>query len=116
MLAASGSWDAILAALRLPSYARSSFGIAASGFKLVKSNNGRKDYIKTLDRWDEANHSLWTPRKILRLLPLLAKLAVRFLTNRNFRIQLDSIFQNDQQQCFIDEIMTHERMFFEKIA
>lgn len=103
-----GSW--------LPASKEQVVSIAASRFRLIKSNNGRKDYIETLDRWGEGNGSLWSPRKIFRFLPVLPKLAVRYLTNGDFRVQLDSIFQNDQQRCFIDDVMTHERMFFEKVA
>ena len=121
--AASGSPERMLARMRkmypgswLPVSKEQIVSTAASRFQLIKSNNGRKDYIETLDRWDEANRSLWTPGKILRFLPVLARIAARYLTNRDFRIQLESISRNDQQQCFIDETMTHERMFFERIA
>ena len=89
---------------------------AAGHFKLIKSNNGRKDYIETLDRWGEGNNSLWSRQKIFRFLPALAGLVLRYITNSDFRIQIESAWKNDQQRCFIDEIMTHERLFFEKVA
>ena len=103
-----GSW--------LPSGKEQIVGAAAERFILIKSNNGRKDYIETLDRWGEGNDSLWSLKKIFRFLPVLAGLAPRYLTNRDFRIQIESITKNDQQRCFIDEIMTHERLFFEKVV
>lgn len=103
-----GSW--------LPSDKRQIVAAAAPHFALVKSNNGRKDYIETLDRWGEANDSLRTLQKIFRFLPAAARLVPRYLTNLSFRIQVESILKNDQQRCFLDEIMTHERLFFEKVA
>jgi cyclopropane-fatty-acyl-phospholipid synthase len=120
--AGEGTPQRILARLRkmypgswLPSGKEQIVGAAAEHFILIKSNNGRKDYIETLDRWGLGNDSLWSLRKIFRFLPVLAGLAPRYLTNRDFRIQIESIRKNDQQQCFIREIMTHERLFFEKV-
>ena len=121
--AAEGSAQRILARLRkmypgswLPSGKDQIVAAAAGHFRLVKSNNGRKDYIETLDRWGEDNASLWSFRKVFRFVPVLAGLVPRYLTSRDFRIQIESIVKNDQQRCFIDEIMTHERLFFEKVA
>jgi cyclopropane-fatty-acyl-phospholipid synthase len=89
---------------------------ASRRFKLLKSSNGRRDYIETLSRWGEGTRSLISFRKIPNASPILLRLARRYLTDRDFRIQMSSVWHNDQQQCFIDEIMTHERMFFEKVA
>jgi cyclopropane-fatty-acyl-phospholipid synthase len=121
--AAEGTPQRILARLRkmypgswLPSGKGEIVAAAAGHFKLLNSNNGRKDYIETLDRWGEGTDSLWTFGKIFRFLPLLAGLVPRYVMNGDFRIQIESIRKNDQQRCFIDEIMTHERLFFEKVA
>ena len=121
--AAEGTPQRILARMRkmypgswLPSGKEQIVEAAAGHFTLVKSNNGRKDYIETLDRWGEGNDSLWTPGKIFRFLPALAGLVPRYLTSRDFRLQIESILKNDQQRCFIDEIMSHERLFFTKVA
>jgi cyclopropane-fatty-acyl-phospholipid synthase len=121
--AAEGTPQRILARMRkmyagswLPTGKKQIVDVAAGHFTLVTSNNGRKDYIETLDRWGEGNDSLWTLPKIFRFLPVLAGLVPRYLTSRDFRIQIESITKNDQQRCFIDEIMTHERLFFEKVA
>ena len=121
--AAEGTPQRILARLRkmypgswLPNGRDQIVAAAAGHFALIKSNNGRKDYIETLDRWGEGNDSLWTLGKIFRFLPALAGLLPRYLTNRDFRVQIESILKNDQQRCFIDEIMTHERLFFAKTA
>ena len=121
--AAEGTPQKILARMRkfypgswLPASKDQIVATAAGHFKLIKSNNGRKDYIETLDRWGEGNNSLWSRQKILRFLPALAGLVLRYMTNSDFRIQIESAWKNDQQRCFIDEIMTHERLFFEKVA
>ena len=121
--AAEGSAEQILARLRkmypgswLPSGKDQIVAAAAGNFRLLRSNNGRKDYIETLDRWGEGNDSLWGLRKVFRFLPVLAGLVPRYLTSREFRIQIESIVRNDQQRCFIDGIMSHERLFFEKVV
>ena len=121
--AAEGTPERLLARLRkmypgswLPANKAQIVAAAASHFTLIKSNNGRKDYIETLDRWGQGNDSLWSLRKVFRFLPAAARLIPRYLTNRDFRIQIESVLRNDQQQCFIDEIMTHERLFFERVV
>jgi hypothetical protein len=42
------------------------------------------------------------------------RLFPRFCSDPNFRSQIESLRRNDQQICFLKEIMSHERMFFEK--
>jgi cyclopropane-fatty-acyl-phospholipid synthase len=121
--AAEGTPQRILARLRkvypgswLPSRKEQIVTAASGHFTLIKSNNGRKDYIETLDRWTEGNDSLWTFRKVFRFLPALAGLLPRYLTSSDFRVLIESVQKGDQQRCFIDEIMTHERLFFEKVG
>lgn len=121
--AAEGTPERILARLRkmypgswLPAGKEQIVAAAAGRFRLLKSNDGRKDYIETLNRWGEDNDRLWSVRKIFHFLPVLAGLVPRYLMSRDFRIQIESIVKNDQQRCFIDGIMGHERLFFEKVA
>jgi cyclopropane-fatty-acyl-phospholipid synthase len=121
--APEGSPERILARLRkfypgswAPTNIDQIKGSASRRFKLLSSNNGRKDYIETLNRWGEGTRSVLSFRKFSSASPVLLRLAGRYLTDHDFRIQMSSIWHNDQQRCFIDEIMTHERMFFEKVA
>jgi cyclopropane-fatty-acyl-phospholipid synthase len=88
---------------------------ASKRFRYLKSSNGRKDYIETLNRWGEGTAKLWKFPAILKALPAFLRLAPRLAFDRDFRLQISSLWHNDQQQCFIDEIMSHERIFFEKI-
>jgi cyclopropane-fatty-acyl-phospholipid synthase len=88
--------------------------IADKRFLFIKSNNGKIDYIETLNRWGQARDGIYQFPKILRTISAILKLVPRYFLNSNFRIQLDSLRHNDQQVCFENEIMTHERMFFEK--
>lgn len=86
---------------------------AAGRFTFISTNNGRKDYIETLDRWGASGRNLFRMKNISATLRAFARLLPR-LSERDFRTQLSSLLHNDQQECFIREIMSHERMFFEK--
>ena len=120
--APEGSPERILARLRkfypgswLPSGRQQIVEIASPRFKLIGSNNGRKDYIETLNRWGDANRRLWSFPKLPRTVVQVARLLPRYFANKDFRIQIESARRNDQQRCFIDDIMNHERLFFERL-
>ncbi|MGH7997715.1 MAG: SAM-dependent methyltransferase [Opitutaceae bacterium] len=83
-------------------------------FEFQSSNNGRKDYIETLERWGRATRGLLFPPRLLQALRRGVGLVPRWLSDPEFRVQIASLRHNDQQQCFVREIMTHERMFFRK--
>ncbi|MBI3622861.1 class I SAM-dependent methyltransferase [Candidatus Pacearchaeota archaeon] len=83
-------------------------------FKFIESNNGRLDYIETLKGWSKSNKNLFKPRNVFSTLKAIISLIPRYLTDRDFRIQIELVRKSDQRNCFIREIMTHERMFFEK--
>jgi len=84
-------------------------------FKLISSNNGRLDYIETLDRWDKSIRLLYTTWRIFPTAVAALKLLPRFLTSRAFRTQLSFVRNKDQAEIFRREIFSHERMIFEKI-
>jgi cyclopropane-fatty-acyl-phospholipid synthase len=100
-----GSW--------LPSGKEQLIRDAAGFFSFLSSNNGRKDYIETLNRWGASSKNLLKMKNLPSTLGAIAALLPR-LSERDFRVQLASVWNNDQQECFIREIMSHERMFFEK--
>ena len=88
---------------------------AAGGyFNFLRSSNGRLDYIETLDRWERDTDKLLTSFQAVKTLWSAARLLPRFCFDADFRTQLESVRHNDQQVCFLREIMSHERMFFEK--
>jgi cyclopropane-fatty-acyl-phospholipid synthase len=120
--APEGSPERILARLRkfypgswLPSGKEQIVSAAASRFRLVTSNNGRKDYIETLNRWGAGADSLWTAPKIFKVIPAILRLVPRYVSSPDFRVQISSLQHHDQQTCLIQEIMSHERMFFQKL-
>lgn len=87
---------------------------ASKYFKFVSHNNGRKDYIETLKRWGAATKNIWKLENLPRTIKVLVPLIYQYVTSHNSRMQWEAIKHGDQTQCFVQEIMTHERMFFEK--
>lgn len=79
-------------------------------FKFVSSNNGRKDYIQTMDEWGKALNMFSLRKELMKL-----KLVPRYLTNRDFRCKITALRHGCNMECFKREIMSHERMFFEKV-
>lgn len=87
---------------------------ASEHFIFLHSSNGRLDYIETLNRWGQDTANLFKPTCLPKTLLAAARLIPRLWWNPDFRIQIESLRHNDQQVCFQREIMSHERMFFEK--
>lgn len=83
-------------------------------FDFLSANNGRLDYIETLNRWGQAIPNLYTTNKIVPASIAAAKLLPRYLSNPDFRAQIAFLTNGDQKECFKREIMSHERMFFQK--
>ena len=87
---------------------------ASEYFDFISSNNGRLDYLQTLKGWNQATPNLWKLRKLPRTLRHTIPLAFNILTNRGAWIQFQSMRRGDQNSCFAREIMSHERIFFQK--
>lgn len=102
-----GSW--------LPASKQQIVDLAAPSFTLMSSSNGRRDYIQTLKGWEASTRNLFLPTKFPRALFGALKLVPRYFRDPDFRVQIESIRKKDQRVCFEREIMTHERMFFEKV-
>ena len=82
----------------------------AQNFKLISANSGRLDYIKTMDEWKKKTRRL-TPALLwgrVRLIP-------KYLTDKDFRIQIESLYNEANKKMFERNIMEHYRMLFEKI-
>ena len=101
-----GSW--------LPSGLEQIVDCAKDTFSFISNKNGRLDYLETLKRWSDSTRNLWKPQVLPRTLWHAVPLAFHILTNRNSWIQWQSIKRGDQTSCFAREIMSHQRIFFEK--
>ncbi len=119
--APAGSTERILARLIrfypgswLPGGREQIIAAASDDFRFLRANNGRLDYIETLNRWGQNNLGLIFPSRLPKTLWAAVNLLPRFCMDPNFRTQVGSLWHNDQQVCFVNEIMSHERMFFEK--
>jgi len=102
-----GSW--------LPSGVQGIQDAASPEFKFMFSNNGRSDYLETLARWYRASRNLLQPRVLPRALRIGLQLLLKSIIDADTRTRLVSLWMKDQTTCFRREIMSHERMFFEKI-
>ena len=78
-------------------------------FKVIDMSSGRLDYIETLRHWRRRfkKYSLKKYWYYLSLLP-------RFLSDKEFRYQLDVLRIGPNKICFEREIMDHYRIVFEK--
>jgi cyclopropane-fatty-acyl-phospholipid synthase len=83
---------------------------AAPYFRLVSENNGRLDYIQTLKEWGE-KMSVFSLRKLMFELKLLPK----YIGNKHFRYQITSLRYSCNRLCFEREIMSHQRLVFERL-
>jgi hypothetical protein len=101
-----GSW--------LPAGREQIVAAAAEHFHFLHSNNGRLDYIETLNRWGKCTPNLFKPLRLPKAVWAALRLLPRLCRDPNFRTQVESLQRNDQQICFLKGIMNHERMFFEK--
>lgn len=101
-----GSW--------LPAGRQQVIDAASPRFKIISARNGRLDYIETLNRWGASTRRLFRLGNIFPSTARALSLVPRYLRDPDFRVQISSLCHKDQQECFKQEIMSHERMFFEK--
>jgi cyclopropane-fatty-acyl-phospholipid synthase len=83
---------------------------ASPYFKLVSENNGRLDYIQTLKEWGDRISRFSLSKFLFEL-----QLVPRYITNKNFRQQITSLRYSCNRLCFEREIMSHQRLVFERI-
>ena len=92
--------------------------VAEPYFELISDNNGRLDYIETMEQWGR----LWNftlsnfkyPNFSFPKLFAVAKLAPRFLTDEDFRTRMELLRKGYDKECFKRELLDHQRMFFQK--
>lgn len=83
---------------------------AAPDFKLVSENNGRLDYIETMKQWAKKMRTFNLKRSFLKL-----KQLKRYFTDPDFKYQLMALDHSANRLCFERELMSHQRMVFEKL-
>ena len=114
--ASKGSNEYILAVLGkffpgswLPSGEEQLIRIAEPHFKAISLNNGRRDYIETMRQWGLI-WKLSIPKVIAAF-----KLLPHFVRDRDFRYRLETLRHGYNRECFIREVMDHQRIVFEKV-
>ncbi len=83
---------------------------AAPYFKSIHHSSGRLDYIETNRQWTKRFYR-FSLKKYLWFLSFVP----RYLTDKEFRYQLDILKIRPNRVCFEREIMDHSRIVFEKI-
>jgi len=77
-------------------------------FEQISRNNGRLDYIETMEQWGKLwNFSFPKLFASLKLLPL-------YLSDKDFRYKIEAIRRSYNNECFKRDIMDHQRMVFQK--
>lgn len=97
----SGSW--------LPTGEDQIIKTAEPYLRVISLNNGRRDYIETLRQWNV----IWKPTlaktiAAFKLLPYLVR-------DKDFRYRLETLLRGYNRECFIREVMDHQRIVFEKV-
>ncbi len=78
-------------------------------FQLISESSGRTDYIETIGRWRQKFRK-FNLKKYLLYLSLLPK----YLTDKEFKHQVEIFNVSPNRVCFEKEIMDHHRLVFEK--
>jgi cyclopropane-fatty-acyl-phospholipid synthase len=84
--------------------------VAAPYFKAIHHSSGRLDYIETNRQWHK-RFLQFNLKKYLWFLSLVPK----YLSDKEFRHQLDVLKFNPNRICFEKEIFDHSRIVFEKV-
>ncbi|UGU16145.1 class I SAM-dependent methyltransferase [Sinomicrobium kalidii] len=83
---------------------------AMPGFKLISKSSGRLDYIETIGQWRKRF------RKFnLKKYGLYLSLLPKYITDKEFRHQVEVFRISPNRICFEQEIMDHYRLVFERV-
>jgi cyclopropane-fatty-acyl-phospholipid synthase len=92
--------------------------VAAPYFEQISHNNGRLDYLQTIEEWSKLwNFTFSNFRSSHTRLPRIlavARLVPRFLTDTSFRRRTEFLRKGYDKELFRREILDHQRMVFEK--
>ncbi|MCO5164799.1 MAG: class I SAM-dependent methyltransferase [Planctomycetes bacterium] len=94
----------------LPVDLRQILRASEGNFRLMRANNGRMDYIQTMNEWTKR-----LLRPDVRSVFTMLKLGPRLLRSRDDRRQLLGLIYGANHECFRRGLMTHERLLFEKV-
>ena len=83
---------------------------AAPNFKLISKSSGRLDYIETIGQWRKRFRKFNLEKYLL-----YASLIPKYLTDKEFRHQVEVFKISPNRVCFQKEIMDHFRLVFEKV-
>jgi len=115
--AKKGSDEYILAVIRkfypgswLPSGVDQIIRTASNYFDVISVNNGRKDYVETMNQWSRLMRKI-TFHKVLAAL----RLSRYWLTDQNFRYRLETLLHSYNQECFRRELMDHQRLVLQTL-
>lgn len=84
----------------------------AHGFKLLYSSSGREDYKVTIKEWTKRSNPFKNAPAYLINGP---RLAYAYITDKDFRYQIECSRNGGTIEAFYREIMDHYRMVFEKV-
>lgn len=82
---------------------------AEPSFKLISQSSGRLDYIETIGQWRKKFRAFNLEKYLLYL-----SLVPKYLTDKEFRHQVEIFRISPNRVCFEKEIMDHYRLVFEK--
>lgn len=82
---------------------------AAPYFQVILRNNGRKDYVETMNQWDRVWG--WSFAKVVPALKMLPYV----LTDRDFLHKIEALRNGYNKECFIREVMDQQRLVFESL-
>ncbi len=77
-------------------------------FEVISLNNGREDYIQTMEQWNR----IWK-LSFLKFFIMLKTLK-NFLVDKDFRYKLEALIGSYNSECFKREVMDHQRIIFSR--
>jgi cyclopropane-fatty-acyl-phospholipid synthase len=93
--------------------------VAHPYFELISDNNGRLDYVETMEQWDRTwqwgalRKFLFSNFSFPKLLAV-CKLLPPLLTDKDFRYKLEMFRGSYHKECLQREVMDHQRLVFQK--
>ena len=92
--------------------------VASPYFELICDNNGRLDYIETMEQWGKLWNftlsNLKPPYFSFPKLLAVAKLVPRYLADKDFRCRMEFIRNAYDKEIFKREILDHQRLVLQR--
>ncbi len=91
---------------------------ASPYFELISDNNGRMDYIETMEQWGKVWNFTFSNFKIPNFsFPralAVSKVVPRYLIDKEFRSRMELLRNGYDKECFRRELLDHQRMVLQK--